>query len=244
MSLQSILVFTAWAKYHSRMQSRNLASVYQAKTDEELMRLAMESDQLTSEAQAHLTRELGERGISAEQISSFREEELGSMGTPGQAQNLAPQIAPPPSEMSIAPWRPKAAGRIAFFFGPVSGALVVAISLRRMGYEQIAKKVMFLALGVTTAEVAILMFVPEFLSRFVGLGAHVAFLLIFPVLMEKEFSQWQATHPNVMPSNGWNAIGWGLVGAVLFFVIAFLVFVGLSAQLPSQFSTPDLTTIS
>ena len=88
------------------------------------------------------------------------------MGTPGRAENLAWQIAPLPSEMSVAPWRPKAAGRIAFFFGPISGALVVAISLRRMGYEQIAKKVMFLALGVTTAEVTILLFVPEFLSRF------------------------------------------------------------------------------
>jgi hypothetical protein len=205
----------------------------------------MESDQLTSEAQAHLTRELGRRGISAEQISSFREEEnLCRIGSPGQAENVATQMvpgtdsnnigAPLLSQMSTAPpWRPKAAGRIALFFGPVAGALVVAISLRRMGYEQIAKKVMLLALGVTAAEVGILLLIPEFLSRFVALGAHVAFLLIFPVLMEKEFSEWQATHPNAMPSNGWNAIGWGCVGTVLFFVIAFLVFVGLSALPPS-----------
>jgi len=119
------------------------------------------------------------------------------------------------------------------FFGPVAGALVVAISLRRMGYEQIAKKVMLLALCVTAAEVGILLLIPEFLSRSVAFGAHVAFLLTFPVLMEKEFSEWQATHPNAMPSNGWNAICWGLVGTVLFFVIACLVFLGLSALLPS-----------
>jgi hypothetical protein len=37
------------------MRSGDLAGVYQAKTDEELLRLAMESDQLTSEAQVHLT---------------------------------------------------------------------------------------------------------------------------------------------------------------------------------------------
>lgn len=233
------------------MLSGDLAGVYQAKTDEELLRLAMESDQLTSEAQAHLTRELGRRGINAEQISSFREGENRSrIGVPGRDENVAPQIvprtdfnnigAPVLSETSTAPpWRPKAAGRIAFFFGPVGGALVVAISLRRMGYEQIAKKVMILALGVTAAEIGILLLIPEFLSRFVALGAHVVFLLIFPVLMEKEFSQWQATHPNAMPSNGWKAIGWGLVGVVLLFVIAFLVFLGLSALLPSQFSTPD-----
>jgi hypothetical protein len=227
------------------MRSRDLAGTYQAKTDEELLRLAMELDQLTSEAQAHLTRELGRRGIRAEQVSSFREEEnLCSSGTPGQAENIATQISPGTdsncisapllSQMSIAPWRPKAAGRIAFFFGPVAGALVVAISLRRMGYEQIAKKVLLLALGVTAAEVGVLLFVPEFLSRFVAFGAHVVLLLIFPVLMEKEFSEWQTTHPNAMPSNGWNAIGWGLVGSVLFFVIAFLVFLGLSALLSSE----------
>src|SRR5882672_10636530 len=227
------------------MRSGDLAGVYQAKTDEELLRLAMESDQLTSEAQSHLTRELGRRGISAEQISSFREgENLFRIGTPGQAENVAPQMVPGTdsnniggpllSQMSSSPpWRPKTAGRIALFFGPVAGALVVAISLRRMGYEQIAKKVLLLALGVTAAEVGILLLIPEFLSRFVALGAHVAFLLIFPVLMEKEFSEWQATHPNAMPSNGWNAIGWGLVGTVLFFVIAFFVFLGLSALLPS-----------
>jgi len=102
-----------------------------------------------------------------------------------------------------------------------------------MGYEQIAKKVLLLALAVTAAEVGILLLIPEFLSQFAALGAHVAFLLIFPVLMEKEFGEWQATHPNAMPSNGWNAIGWGLVGTVLFFVIGFLVFLGLSALLPS-----------
>jgi hypothetical protein len=221
------------------MRSKDLAGIYQAKTEEELLRLALESEQLTSEAQADLTRELGRRGIGAEQVSSFREEEnLCRIGTTRQAENVAPQIvpgtdsnnigAPLPSQMSIAPWRPKAVGRIAFFFGPVAGALVVAISLRRMGYEQIAKKVMLLALGVTAAEVGILSFVPEFLSRFVAFGAHVAFLLVFPVLMEKEFSGWQATHPNTMPANGWNAIGWGLVGSVFFFVIAFLVLLGLS----------------
>jgi len=140
------------------MGSGDLAGVYQAKTDEELLRLAMESDQLTPEAQAHLTRELAKRGISAEKIDSFREEEnLYRIGTRGQAENVAPQLvlgtdsnntgAPLLPKMAIAPWRPKAAGRIAFFFGPVAGALVVAISLRRMGHEQIAKKVTLLALG-------------------------------------------------------------------------------------------------
>jgi hypothetical protein len=66
-----------------------------------------------------------------------------------------------PSEVPKPPWRPKVAGRIAFFFGPVAGALVVASSLRRMGYQQRAKKVMLLALGAAAVEAAILFSFPK-----------------------------------------------------------------------------------
>ena len=228
------------------MQIGNFAGEYQGKTDEELLRLAMELDQLTSEAQADLTREFTKRGISVEQIRVFREEEeLGRIGRPEQPDPVASSpmvvgkdsytIGPPLlSETSKAPWRPKVAGRIAFFFGPVAGALIVAISLRRMGCQQTAKKVMLLALGAAAAEAAILFFIPDVLSRLVGFGAEIAFLLISPVFMENEFSEWQATHPSATPSNGWNSIGWGLVGTAMFLVIFFLVFLGLSTVLPAR----------
>ncbi len=205
----------------------------------------MDLDQLPSEAQAHLTGEFAKRRISAEQIRAFREEEelrrIGRLEKPEPVASppMVPgrdsyTIGPPlPSETSKAPWRPKVAGRIAFFFGPVAGALIVAISLRRMGCQQTAKKVMLLALGAAAAEAAILFFIPEALSRLIGFGAEIAFLLIFPVFMEKEFCEWQAAQPSAMPSNGWNAIGWGLVGTALFVVIAFFVFLGLSALLPA-----------
>jgi uncharacterized membrane protein len=228
------------------MQIGNFAGDYEAKTDEELLRLAMELDQLTSEAQTHLTREFAKRGIGAEQIRAFREEEeLRRIGRPGKPEPVASSpmvlgrdsytIGPPlPSETSKAPWRPKVAGRIAFFFGPVAGALIVAISLRRMGCQQTAKKVTLLATGAAAAEAVILFFVPDALSRLIGFGAEIAFLLIFPIFMEHEFSEWQATHPSATPSNGWNSIGWGLVGAAMFLVTSFLVFLGLSALLPTS----------
>jgi hypothetical protein len=136
------------------------------------------------------------------------------------------------SERSKAPWRPKAAGKVAFFFGPVAGALIVAISLRRMGYQQRARKVMFLALGAAAVETAILIFIPEVLARLVGLGAEIVFLLVFPVFMEQEFREWQATDPSARPSSGWSAIGWGLVGTVVFLLISFLMVLGLSPLLP------------
>jgi len=102
-----------------------------------------------------------------------------------------------------------------------------------MGHPQSAKKVLLLALGAAAAEAAIIFFIPDALSRLVGFGAEIAFLLIFPVFMEKEFSEWQATHPSAMPSNGWKAIGWGLVGTTVFVVIFFLMFIGLSALSPA-----------
>jgi hypothetical protein len=228
------------------MQIGNFAGDYQAKTDEELLRLAMELDQLTSEAQAHLTREFAKRGISAEQIRAFREEEeLRRIGRPEKPESVASSptvpgkdsytIGPPlPSETPKAPWRPKVAGRIAFFFGPVAGALIVAISLRRMGYQQTAKRVMLLALGTAAVLAVILFFIPDALSRLVGFGAEIAFLLIFPVFMENDFNEWQAAHPTATPSNGWNSIGWGFVGIAMFVVILFLVFIGLSALLPAR----------
>ena len=143
--------------------------------------------------------------------------------------NLGPPL---PSEAPKPPWRPKAAGTIAFFFGPLAGALVVAISLRRMGHQQRAKKVVFLAVGVSLIEAAIWMFIPDAVSGLVGIAGEIAFLLVFPVFMEGEFSQWQAAHPDLRPSSGWTAIGWGLLGVVLFLGIALLVALALSPLLP------------
>ena len=216
------------------MQIGNFANEYQAKTDEELLRLAIDPDQLTSEAQAYLTSEFAKRGISAGQIRAFGEGHEIVASAPLVRGRDSYTIGPPlPSESSKAPWRPKVAGRIAFFFGPVAGALIVVVSLRRMGQQQSAKKVLLLALGVAALEAVIIFFIPDVLSRLVGFGAEIAFLLIFPVFMEKEFSEWQATHPSTAPSNGWSAIWWGLVGTAVLALIVFVMFIGLSALRPA-----------
>lgn len=154
--------------------------------------------------------------------------------TDAELSRLADSGPPLPSEVSKPPWRPKVAGVIAFFFGPVAGALVVAGSLRRMGYPDWAKKVMFLSLGLTVVEAAIFFFIPEEAWRAVAFAAEIAFLLVFPVFMEGLFNAWQAAHPDAHPSSGWSAIGWGLVGTVVFLVIVFVVHAGLSALLPGR----------
>jgi len=181
------IVFVTWVSYHFAPCGLGISPrTIKKKTDEELLQLAMDSDQLTSKAQGYLTSEFAKRGISAEQIRAFRDEKKQlRIGAPEKLESVASSatvrgrdsytIAPPlPSETSKAPWRPKVAGRIAFFFGPVAGALVVAISLRRMGYQQNAKKVVLLALGAAAAEAAILIFIPDVLSRPVGFGAELS----------------------------------------------------------------------
>jgi len=69
---------------------------------------------------------------------------------------------------------------------------------------------MLLALGTAAVLAVILFFIPDALSRLVGFGAEIAFLLIFPVFMENDFNEWQAAHPTATPSNGWNSIGMGI----------------------------------
>ena len=153
-------------------------------------------------------------------------------------------IAPPsPSKTAKAPWGPKAVGLIALFFGPVAGAWVVAISLRRMGHRQSARKFLPLAIVVAAVECAMLaIWIPVALNPFVGLAAEFAFLLIFPVFMKKKFSEWQATHPSAVPSNGWNAMGWGLLGAFVFIAIYILAFVAVAAVVTILHSSKSWNT--
>jgi hypothetical protein len=62
----SILVLWGWMQV--------LESQYQAKTDEELLRLVVELEQLTPEAQVQLHTELAKRGISEARREDFRAE--------------------------------------------------------------------------------------------------------------------------------------------------------------------------
>jgi hypothetical protein len=56
------------------MGMQELESQHQAKTDEELLRLVVELEQLTPEAQVQLHTELAKRGISEARREDFRAE--------------------------------------------------------------------------------------------------------------------------------------------------------------------------
>ncbi len=225
------------------MQGDDLTKEYQSKTNEELLRLAKKSDRLTPEASAALMNEVAKRGLQTMEAPVFASPSLsvgsssaGSAAAPALERSTAGEANPSLGlETAKAPWRPKVAGRIAFWFGPVAGAMVVATSLRRMGHQESARKVMLLAFGVAVIEVVILLVVSDGVGTLVGLGGHIGFLLLFPPLMEKEFKQWQGAHPDAEPSSGWKAIGVGLIGTVIFGAIAFVGALALGAVFPDRF---------
>ena len=121
------------------------------------------------------------------------------------------------------PYRPAVSGKIGFFFGPPAAAMVLYVNLRRMGHADKAKRIMSRTLLAAIPIGIILMRVPDPFGKFVGLGIEIATALIFPPLQQAEFAAWQAANPDVRPSNGWRAIGLGLLGLLGFFILLFVL---------------------
>ena len=136
-------------------------------------------------------------------------------------------------EMLQPPFRPAVSGRIALLLGPIAGAFVSVISLRRMNYPRKASRVLRLTLIAAILVSILLVLTPDFLSRLIGIGTDIAFWLVFPRIQHQEFEDWQNAHPDVLPSNGWRAMGWGLLGLFLFLLTAILVGMILSVLVPS-----------
>ena len=134
------------------------------------------------------------------------------------------QVGPPlPAELPKSPFRPAVAGRIGFFLGPMAGAFVSAISLRRMGFPDKAQKVISIACLGATLLIGVVFFLPDAFSHIVGLAAEIGFYLVFPKIQDAEFAAWQAANTTVKPANGWKAIPWGFAGAALLLPVAVII---------------------
>ena len=138
-----------------------------------------------------------------------------------------------PAEMLQPPFRPAIAGRVAFFFGPMAGALISIISLRRMGYPIKARHVAFWTFLIAIVFAAIILSISEGLGRLIGLGAEIGFYKLYPTFQEREFAEWQTAHPGMETASGWKAVGWGFAGLTMFLLVAIVVGVVMSLLLQS-----------
>ena len=128
-----------------------------------------------------------------------------------------------PAELTTPPFRPGVAGRIGFFFGPIAGAFVASINLRRMGQPDKASKVRSYTFLIAVIFGIVVMLIPDALGHLLGLGLEIASFTIFPRIQDASFTEWQSVNNNVEPSNGWKAIGWGFFGLVIFLGIVFIL---------------------
>ena len=107
------------------------------------------------------------------------------------------------------------------------------VSLRRMGYSLRSKRILLWTLLAAALLAVVLVLIPDVLGRIVGLAAEIAFYVIYPRLQEAEFAEWQGAHPDIQPLSGWGALGWGVAGLLLFFVVGFLTVFPLMIIFPS-----------
>jgi hypothetical protein len=165
-------------------------------------------------------------------FSAIMATEIGSSAIePGKDYaSISPALA---AEMPKPPFDPRVAGKVAFFFGPVAGALVSIVNLRRMGYPVRSKRILGWTVLAAVVMAVLLVIIPDAFGRIFGLAAEITFYKIYPRLQQREFGQWQSLHPELQLSSGWGALGWGLVGLAMFFVIAFLVMYPLMLLFPS-----------
>ncbi len=92
-----------------------------------------------------------------------------------------------------------------------------------MGYSQKAKRVLWITVLGATAVATILILIPRAPGRLIGLGLEGVWYFVFPKIQDQEFRQWEATHPDVVPSSGWKALGWGFAGFAAFLAIAIAI---------------------
>jgi Flp pilus assembly protein TadD len=123
------------------------------------------------------------------------------------------------------PWKPKVSGVIAVLFGPLAGALVALVNLKRLGEGHKGRSVLGWTIAATVPLVAALIYLPGGVSKVVGLAVQGTGAGLFPWLQKRAFERWQQANPGAAHANEWKSAGWGLLGMVFSLVVfaAFLV---------------------
>jgi hypothetical protein len=124
------------------------------------------------------------------------------------------------------PWRPKVAGYVALFLGPIAGAFVAAASFRKMGQPQKAQQTVFYTLLLCIAFlIPFLLGIPADvpIKKIILLAVEGAGYSVFPSIIRQDYVKWKASNPGVKPRNDYASIGWGVLGALTYFAIAALI---------------------
>jgi hypothetical protein len=140
------------------------------------------------------------------------------------------EATPSPIETVLAgsgpPWRPKVAGYAAFLLGPIAGALVAAASFRRMGQLEKAQKTVFYTLLLCIAFLVVFelgMPADAPIKKIIWLAVAGAGYSVFPSIVREDYLKWRAANPAAKPRNDWAAVGWGLLGVLIYLAIGALI---------------------
>ncbi len=152
---------------------------------------------------------------------------MADMDFEGKSQELAtPSAIETVLAGSKPPWRPKVAGYVAFLMGPMAGALVVAASFRSMGQPRKAHQTVFYTLLLCIAFlIPFLLGIPADapIKKIILLAVEGAGYSVFPSIIRQDYVKWKASNPGVKPRNDYASVGWGLLGALMYFAIATLI---------------------
>jgi hypothetical protein len=126
------------------------------------------------------------------------------------------------------PWTPAACGWLAFVFGafgPIPGAFISFINLRRMKKSASAWRVLFLGPVLVALTLFLIAVVGVYLLHwdmnratayylgwFIGMCANA---FVYRGWQENAFEEWKNTHPGDQPNRWWTAIPWTVLAILL-----------------------------
>ena len=143
-----------------------------------------------------------------------------SSGTPAAIEQVLSPGKPP--------WRPKVAGYNALLLGPMAGALVAAVSLRRMGKTEKAQRVLvYSALLCLAFLIPFLRGIPPGapMKKIILIAVEGAGFSVFPSLLREDYTDWRTAHLDIKQRNDYASVGWGLLGLVVYILMGVLILV-------------------
>jgi len=110
--------------------------------------------------------------------------------------------------------------------GPLAGALVTYVNLKRLGQGRKGRLVFGWSIVATVPLFAALIYLPAEITKVLGVAVEGTGAALFPWLQKQPFEKWEQANPGAVHANKWKSVGWGLLGMVLVFVVFMGLFVG------------------